>query len=1859
MSDKKQRETWLSQKGRAMLRTGEKNQLVVPGPKYKIFFYRGHSFTGQDTEKELPGETKVISPIDKKTLGLLFKHKLFPEAANQLLIRVETAEVKKPELKVKASAGSVTLNIKKSEDGNWITEHKVVLMYGKSSDLKGAKFEGIDLVDVGKSGDIGYAETVEFTCGTDKRKLGLIDFLIENAEGKYTTSRYGIFKTRTPNFKLPCYQVGPNRLDIILDDGDDESIDKLNLTVLIDPASSMVDKKNFRLAVPHDSRRIDGNWDQQSKRSRLYYEPPKDGDLALFMFGENRVRVYADGELLFVAHFFLYLDDGETIAGLTKEEIFVNYNKIILPAAKDQILLDFKDSASGYDIGCYLYSLYLRPQGYTGEFKILQAAPHEKLNADELVSLVEKIKSFKDDILEDINFNVLAKPADDITLERYADAFIKTTAPVEFDAAANGWFNNAFPDYFHHFFMNTFPAHRLIDKILYKDVDPPVLNLSGAHFETNKTFILPTAKDELHELKKLIDNHSDRKLAVFGHTDKVGTQAYNDQLSLLRGQSAYNLLIKNAAWWDGKFYTNNLQNELPWGTREVQYMLSALGYYNYKVDGIMGQHTRNASTSFRNDQGLGPGNDFDNNNRLNPVTRQALISAYMDNLFNGQLNNNNFFQDPAPAPAVFGCGEAYPLIQSNQANAQNRRVVFVLRKNAVNPIDLAQMGQAVPFNRWLSQEASDGNKYMPPFLVGCYDTGIGMGAGDNYSGDKLDADNRISIRGRRLKKPSHVDAAGAQSVVMYADGDLSQLSDSATPHGTGVMTCMASDGAGNELGGNARDANQTVLGTGKDIFLRPIKKAGDFKSSLRNYELLAADSDIKVVSSSFLFTNMYGLTQAERKSLEIRIRNLLNSGKIYFIAAANVNPVNFPKQRDVARTEGGYFAPTRSQPRSSLSGDQSFRQRIATVGATTCVVTDDDPEMPTNFTYLGAELSLAAPGNEIRVFYATGGTVVDGIHIRNIDGTSFATPMTAGVAAEMMLVNPELQKSDKMVQVIEMLEASAEELPSLASAPPAEQGLFLPGQPNADPNLVPADLAGFRRINFWKAVLCALNEGIPSEAVYKGNPATGHFTSLTAKTSANTKWYGFEIRIPLFEASVWLQKSDGSWVRLEDPGATLPDNRKIGLAWRAVQPLRVPATNANAGYRGFVLPAVQPTAISLWLCQFSIKHDELTKYSKLAVFEKEVDPGYQSNPPASQIDLTLIDNMRSPKNISAAQRTANISLDQIASHVEEFSYFVFHLNVAPAPFKEFKFVNSAAANAGEEIDVFIYAIDTLNNIKLDYNNNIDITHNGFAGAVLPAFKGGGTSNKGVFINGNPAAAPVNVAMAGGKVGIKLSNFNNQKFHLNVDDNNGHNGQSGDIQIARPGAVNSLKIELAFFNNADDPLQRNPWVAEQLKVTLKVLDTAGRVKTDYTGKVKLTVIEGETGWDEPGGNSPYKGGVHVANSVLAPFNANLFEHQFAAGDKGTFDFPVFVYTSGNTKFGAQIVDTSIKTESQRINIVANGVDNLKLDYPQNTTTGNTFNLAVSVRDKYNNVIIDYSDKVTLSLIAGTAGAAAGNVKSGVFFTSTSGEGTYEHTFRGQDKGVWNFPVTAYTAEVIQIRASAPPVNSDTNNITVNGPGALSKFRFEINKNQTKGVRYRVIVSALDANDQVINNANNQATLCLVKGTPGDGSGSKGTDIHNTPHVYTASDRGSFAFEATSYTPEEIKLRAFSGAVSTDSDIVNIGGYRPLNDFQWVVQTNTTTGNTCSATIRAVDINKQIITDFNKKVKISLAAGMGTPYSSILGRRKRGVKIGGASHTFDSDDEGQYTFSVTAYTAETIMLQVTCGGMTKFSPAITVT
>ena len=61
---------------------------------------------------------------------------------------------------------------------------------------------------------------------------------------------------------------------------------------------------------------------------------------------------------------------------------------------------------------------------------------------------------------------------------------------------------------------------------------------SGILFRFNSTDILPAGRDNLQQLAKSLENYPNSDILIVGHTDSVGTDAYNQDLSQRRAQAA-------------------------------------------------------------------------------------------------------------------------------------------------------------------------------------------------------------------------------------------------------------------------------------------------------------------------------------------------------------------------------------------------------------------------------------------------------------------------------------------------------------------------------------------------------------------------------------------------------------------------------------------------------------------------------------------------------------------------------------------------------------------------------------------------------------------------------------------------------------------------------------------------------------------------------------------------------------------------------------------------------------------------------------------------------------------------------------------------------------------------------------------------------------------------------------------------------------------------------------------------------------------------------------------------------------------------------------------------------------------------
>ena len=70
----------------------------------------------------------------------------------------------------------------------------------------------------------------------------------------------------------------------------------------------------------------------------------------------------------------------------------------------------------------------------------------------------------------------------------------------------------------------------------------PVI-LENVNFEFDKYNLLPSSEDILTTLLNYLQENSEIKISIEGHTDDIGTEQYNDVLSLNRAKSVYNWLI--------------------------------------------------------------------------------------------------------------------------------------------------------------------------------------------------------------------------------------------------------------------------------------------------------------------------------------------------------------------------------------------------------------------------------------------------------------------------------------------------------------------------------------------------------------------------------------------------------------------------------------------------------------------------------------------------------------------------------------------------------------------------------------------------------------------------------------------------------------------------------------------------------------------------------------------------------------------------------------------------------------------------------------------------------------------------------------------------------------------------------------------------------------------------------------------------------------------------------------------------------------------------------------------------------------------------------------------------------------------
>ncbi len=214
---------------------------------------------------------------------------------------------------------------------------------------------------------------------------------------------------------------------------------------------------------------------------------------------------------------------------------------------------------------------------------------------------------------------------------------------------------------------HTFRARSLT----YKPAMIECVCIPGVTFEFDKSFLRPTVVDKMKEIDAELTKFPDAKLMIWGHTDRVGNDQYNKDLSDRRARSTFAFITDNADIWE------ELYNQENWGLATVQTVLKDLGHDPGEIDGVMGPNTQAAMRSFL---GVPDGTPVNND----ATFRKKLFKAYMTGKHDVRVTEGQFAD-----PKFMGCGEFNPflapnaneLANRNPGNEPNRRVVVYLFRN--------------------------------------------------------------------------------------------------------------------------------------------------------------------------------------------------------------------------------------------------------------------------------------------------------------------------------------------------------------------------------------------------------------------------------------------------------------------------------------------------------------------------------------------------------------------------------------------------------------------------------------------------------------------------------------------------------------------------------------------------------------------------------------------------------------------------------------------------------------------------------------------------------------------------------------------------------------------------------------------------------------------------------------------------------------------------------------------------------------------------------------------------------------------------------------------------------------------------
>jgi hypothetical protein len=269
-------------------------------------------------------------------------------------------------------------------------------------------------------------------------------------------------------------------------------------------------------------------------------------------------------------------------------------------------------------------------------------------------------------------------------------------------------------------------------------------------------------------------------------------------------------------------------------------------------------------------------------------------------------------------------------------------------------------------------------------------------------------------------------------------------------------------------------------------------------------------------------------------------------------------------------------------------------------------------------------------------------------------------------------------------------------------------------------------------------------------------------------------------------------------------------------------------------------------------------------------------------------------------------------------------------------------------------------------------------------------------------------------------GVTLTTAATQVLTLTADTPAGPLTERGAITVS-PAAATSLRLSAPSATTA----------GQSMPVTVTLLDAYGNVATGYTGMVSFT-----------------------SSDATAALPAN---YRFRSSDAGTHTFIVTLKTAGSQSITVTDTATSSLTASVTGITVTPAASALAFGgVPGSTTAGSAFNVTLTVRDAYGNVVTGYT---------GT-----------VHFTSSDAKAVLpaNYTFTSADAGTHAFSITLKTAGSQSITATDTLTSSLTatsSGIVIN-PAAAAKFVLTAPASVRHGVAFSLALTVQDAYGNIV-------------------------------------------------------------------------------------------------------------------------------------------------------------------------------------------